>query len=371
MRATCASVVAFAVVSVGGSWAQAQQWNGAQNATGDINRTGKVGLGTSTPQDVLHVFRNSASTAGVLMGNSLVPAGRRGFLIDYHGTGGAELWNFENTDMWFATNGSRRMTIRNDGRVGIGTATPTDVLHLFSGSATTTGVLMGNSLVPAGRRGFLVDFHSSGGAELWNFENSDMWFGTNGTRRMTIKNDGRVGIATEPHTFGFSFDSELKLDVQGRLRVHNIEVWDGPGQYDLTWAKGCHSSGSSTICGYLEGTRIITRESSSRRYKDNIRPARWDEVSKVLNLEAVEYEMKDGHGPKGWSTVGFVAEDVERAGLKDLVTYDEEGRPDGVKYRKVAVYVNEVVKAQQQAIRELQRELAELRRRLDAMGAPK
>jgi hypothetical protein len=191
-----------------------QQWNGAQNATGTIHRTGLVGIGTSSPQDQLHLFRNSVSTSGVLMGNSLVPAGRRGFLVDYHSSGGAELWNFENTDMWFGTNNSRQMTLKNNGRVGIGTANPADVLHLFRGSAVTTGILMGNSLVPAGRRGFLVDFHSSGGAELWNFENSDMWFGTNGLRRMTIKNDGRIIIPGQ-------------VSIRGELKLGTLHFVDG------------------------------------------------------------------------------------------------------------------------------------------------
>jgi hypothetical protein len=79
----------------------------------------RIGIGTSNPQDVVHLFRPSPSTVGVLMGNSFTGNARRGFLIDYHFTNGAELWNFQNTDMWFGTNNTRRMTIRADGRISI------------------------------------------------------------------------------------------------------------------------------------------------------------------------------------------------------------------------------------------------------------
>jgi hypothetical protein len=278
----------FAALALG------QQWSGPNNTTGEINRTGNVGLGVSNPQDQLHLFRNSAST---------------------------------------------------------------------------TGILMGNSIVPSGRHGFLVDYHASGGAELWNFENTAMWFGTNGTKRMTIGKDGRVGIATEAHTFGFDFDDDLKLDVQGMLRVKSVDVWDGPGEYDLTWAKGCHEPDFSTVCGYLEGTRIITREGSSSRYKQNIRPVRAEDAAKILTAQAMQYEPKEHHGPKGFTTVGYIAEDLEKAGLTDLVIYDEERKPDGVKYKKVAVYLTEVVKSQQKAIEQLQKEMAELRRHMES--APK
>ena len=158
--------------------------------------SGNIGKGTSNPQEELHLYRNAVTPVGVLMGNSLTGNGRRGFLVDYHSSGGAELWNFENTDMWFGTNGTRRMTIKANGGVGIGTSNPREELHLYRNAVTPVGVLMGNSLTGNGRRGFLVDYHSSGGAELWNFENTDMWFGTNGSRRMTIKANGDVGIGT-------------------------------------------------------------------------------------------------------------------------------------------------------------------------------
>ncbi|MCP5100487.1 MAG: hypothetical protein GY943_33475, partial [Chloroflexi bacterium] len=92
---------------------------------------------------------------------------------------------------------NQAMTLLANGRLGVGTKNPHDFVHLFKDAPVTVGVLMGNSYTGNDRSGFLVNYHHSGqGAELWNFENSDMWFGTNDTRRMTIENDGDVGIGT-------------------------------------------------------------------------------------------------------------------------------------------------------------------------------
>ena len=334
-----------------------------------------VGIGTTSPQDFLHLYRGNPirSTVGVLMGNSTTGPGRRGFLVDYHGMGGAELWNFENTNMWFGTNNARRMTIVNNGdvrmdngtfhldastnRIGIGTSVPRDVLHLFSGTPSSVGVLMGNSLVPSGRRGFLVDFHGNGGAELWNFENSDMWFGTNNLRRMTISNDGRVGIGGGPIRTNYQDNTTLAplLDVQGDVRIQSVPVWNGPNDHDLTWARGF-----SDGVAYNPDKRLVSREGSSRRYKTDIRPMDED-FAKILTVEPKRYKMRKGYGPPNAWSYGYVAEDLDEAGLRNLVIYDEQGRPDGVAYKKVALYVNEVVRDQQVMIEELCAEMAALR----------
>lgn len=327
----------------------------------------KVGIGTKNPQDTMHLYRPWNSTVGILMGNAKSGAGRRGFLVDFHAVGGAELWNFENSDMWFGTNNSTKMTIKNHGAVGIGTNNPQDLLHLYRHSKSTVGVLMGNSLSGAGRAGFLIDYHKNGGAELWNFENTDMAFGTNNQWRMTLTRDGRLGIGTYPHDLNIpKIDNrDLKLDVQGMVRISQVRVWNGPGKYDLTWARGCHQNGSGTVCGGFQNSRVITREGSSERYKKNIEPLKKGEAASILSVETKRYEMREGYGPEGWTTIGLIAEELDEAGLSDIVIYNEEGMPDGVDYKKVALYTNEVVKEQQKVIQQLQKDMAMLK---DALG---
>jgi hypothetical protein len=99
----------------------------------------------------------------------------------------------ETARFWMSNNGSD--IYYNGGRVGVGVSNPSEEIHLFQDSPVTVGILMGNSYTGNGRDGFMVNYHWSGaGAELWNFEDTDMWFGTNNTRRLTIKNTGTVDL---------------------------------------------------------------------------------------------------------------------------------------------------------------------------------
>jgi hypothetical protein len=92
-------------------------WTRTPGVLRPTNLSDRIGIGTSAPQDTVHLFRNSASTVGVLMGNSFTGSGRRGLLVNYHWSNGAEFWNFENTDMWWGTNNTMRMRLKANGRL--------------------------------------------------------------------------------------------------------------------------------------------------------------------------------------------------------------------------------------------------------------
>eukprot|EP00121_Abeoforma_whisleri_P012819 Awhi_evm4s11834 len=80
-------------------------------------------------------------------------------------------------------------------------------------------------------------------------------------------------------------------------------------------------------------------QSSSLRYKENI--VDFDEdYNKILELEVKKYTKKD----TGKTDFGVIAEEVDELGLKHLVVYDEENRPDAVNYSKISLYLLEVVK---------------------------
>lgn len=111
-----------------------------------------------------------------------------------------------------------------------------------------------------------------------------------------------------------------------------MPVWDGTDDNDVTWS------------GFT-----ISREGSSRRYKQNI-GALQEDFHKVLELEAKQYQMKEGYGEPGKWMFGYIAEDLEEVGLTKLVNHDAEGRPDGIKYKKISLYLNEIVKEHEQEI---------------------
>lgn len=107
---------------------------------------------------------------------------------------------------------------------------------------------------------------------------------------------------------------------------------------------------------YADDDGIIGYTSSSKRYKENIRDL---DIKKedVLKLNPVRFTWKSS----GEEDVGLIAEDVNDI-IKDLVIYDKEARPNGVKYEKVAVYLISAIKEQQKEIEALKSEIAELKR---------
>ncbi len=154
---------------------------------------------------------------------------------------------------------------------------------------------------------------------------------------------GNVGIGTtKPGNYklsvaGGSVLFSHSLDVRGGLLVRSVPVWDGTNDNDLTW----------------NGSRI-TREGSSRRYKKNIKTLT-DDFSKILRLEPKQYEMKKKYGGTGVLNFGYIAEELDDLGLRNLVTYNESGQPDGIKYKKICIYLLEVVKDLNEKIERLYR----------------
>ncbi len=96
----------------------------------------------------------------------------------------------------------------------------------------------------------------------------------------------------------------------------------------------------------VDGAGNLLQSASSIRYKKNIRQL---EPSSVLDLNPVRFQWKSTNE----EDVGLIAEEVEKV-VPDLVFYNNEGTPQGVKYDKIAVYLLNVIKEQQKQIQELQ-----------------
>jgi hypothetical protein len=125
--------------------------------------------------------------------------------------------------------------------------------------------------------------------------------------------------------------------------------WDASYNCKLRMGSG---AGSNTM-KYNTTTYEVTYDTSSARYKDNIRDSVYG-LDAVLALSAKQFEYKNN----GRSDVGLIAEEVVSV-IPELVGTDAEGRPDSVTYdRMVSVLVK--------AIQEQQAIIESLKARLDA-----
>lgn len=137
----------------------------------------------------------------------------------------------------------------------------------------------------------------------------------------------------------------------------------GAGDLFITGVKPKGTTGNPrNIAIDLTNGRIF-EESSSRRYKKNIRTLQ-DNFSLLLKVEPRIYnryqDPVDIDTSKHYE-LGYIAEEIDSIGLKRLVQYNNEGQIDGVNYEKMIIYAVELIKMQDTAIKQLQAEVTQLK----------
>lgn len=163
----------------------------------------------------------------------------------------------------------------------------------------------------------------------------------NSVQLFLIKNDGTIELGNNP---------KIKLDPgagnNNKIQIIGIDDYSGQGWSPLVINDN----------GFVRKGSWSQSNPSSRRYKTNIQPLRVQAES-VFGLQPVRFNWKDD----GRQDIGLVAEDVEGL-VKDLVVY-KDGKPEAVKYDKLALYLLLVIKEQQKQIQELKREIFQLKKR--------
>lgn len=198
-----------------------------------IDNAGRVGIGTSTPSSKLHVYHNpavgatygtnvgfgvsSADGGGAIYGadmnhSILFRKGRDGAhdVLDFHEYGDIRFY----TD-GFIENQTQKMVIKNTGKIGIGTTTPQQLLHIRSASnsvglqvETTGNNVAGIELKTNSSTDWQIAAGGTGATRANDFYIYDR--GAN-VSRLLISDSGNVGINTSTPT--------EKLEVAGNARI--------------------------------------------------------------------------------------------------------------------------------------------------------
>jgi len=185
----------------------------------------RVGIGTTSPTQELHIYTGSANADVRIQGD---PSGH---MDVYHGPAAAGLNATNAVTMQFGTSGNTRMAIDSSGKVGIGTTTPAQALDVVGNIAGSQNLIVGSSTSKASidslsdnrlqlisdnatgrpyisfynqdasgnldRKGFLgYPTAASNSSTITLFsDQGDLIFGAGG-ERVRIKSDGKVGIGT-------------------------------------------------------------------------------------------------------------------------------------------------------------------------------
>jgi hypothetical protein len=300
------------------------------NLTIQANRTaimgGNVGIGTSTPEQMLHLVGGSLRVDD----GQFQSWGQVVLHPDVDQTG-------DDIVQFLDSAGSETMRVDYDGFVGINTSNPGYRLTVNQN---------GNGIVHTNGTVSVATYVQSDGAWLGTLTNHDLTFMTNDSNGwMTITTGGNVGIGT--------FEPSATLHVSGTLKVSNLPFGD---YRNVQWN---------------DATGQFFYDNSSRRHKENITPLQ-DDFEKLLQAVPVTYTRP---GVPGRWEIGFIAEDFDALGLKKLVDYEQDGKtPAGINYEKICLYLTAISKQQAQALKAvetdnktLKAENAELKARLEVI----
>ena len=147
---------------------------------------GSVGIGTNSPQNIIHQNVSDSGANYHQFTNSTTGAGAsQGIIVGISATEEGIFYNRENLALRFGTNNTERMRIASDGDVGIGTNSPDRKLHVASSFIRVDD-------------GYGLD--SSGSTEKVVLDNGFISFATASSERVRIDSSGHVGIGTTSPT---------------------------------------------------------------------------------------------------------------------------------------------------------------------------
>ena len=294
------------------------------------------------------------------------------------------------------TSGSDRITVKSDGRVGIGTVSPDEKLEIVEGSSIK---LSGDYNDPTAK--LYID---RTGSSSWGTAAAYTAFrffetrNTSGSEHFNAVKIGASGIAIgyDPpiYTRG-GVDSLIcsgrvgigktdpghMLDVNGNIKVNNTLY--GPGQSRLYFNPNneprLYSANSAAFLfatnGYAYATLWVSQ--SDRRLKKNIEPLK-NALDTLKKLNPVHYEKRATESDKcdDECTVekcyiqedGFIAQEIQEIPeLAHATSHPESNDMLGLNYNAILTYCVKAVQEQQTIIEDEKAKVADLLARVTAL----
>ena len=205
--------------------------NAAATEAMRIDHEGKLGIGTDSPEQRVHVQASGAIAYFRATGGT----GNTGIDFGQHSNNNGYVYLRDNTSLIFGTNNAERMRIDNSGNVGIGTSSPSYTLSVVKNTTGVNAVDILNSTTGAGSSRLIVRNNSDtngngfqiinnandGVVNLLNYKSTPLAFWTNATEAMRIDSNGNVLVGKTSNTFS---DTGVALLSSGEIQATRTGV---------------------------------------------------------------------------------------------------------------------------------------------------
>ena len=383
----------------------------------------RVGIGTSSPDEVLEVSGDVKSSGGNF---GIYHFGETSDVTKIVGrdAGHGSLPNV----MDFFTNSTQRMRIDSSGNVGIGTTSPNTKLDIVGSSTNGSGIVdtlrlrnTGTTQNDGARIQFTAGSSTSGagigsGGQALNSADLRFYAGGN-TERMRIDSSGNVGIGTSSPSAGLHIDnpsnsaitaildtdnSAVKMVFRNNTETgNNVQIGaDGSNLVALTngtermridssghiTSLPTYNNGSASSANVVvNSSGLFLRSVSARKYKADIEDVEASYAEALYGLRPVYYRSTLDADNSDHSHWGFIAEEVAAIDPRLVhyatheVTYDDDGAAveteldtpvaEGVQYERFVPLLLKLITDQKDRIEDLETQNADFETRLTALEA--
>jgi hypothetical protein len=149
--------------------------------------------------------------------------------------------------------------------------------------------------------------------------------------------------------------------------VHGSNGYSAAGSTGVASHTHSFSAGTTTAGTHSHTVSGTTGTPSTLKLKKEITDYEMVDVKNLLNLNLKRYKYKnqvrDLQEGREWM-YGYIAEEVEEIGIKEIIGYDENKEPNAINYGLLSTLVLELVKVQQTEIDSLKEEIQRLKEKI-------
>jgi len=231
------------------------------------------------------------------------------------------------------------MVINGSGNVGIGTSSPSSIFHVVAEGNNGQRIHVGTSSAHQIYLG-----NTGGVSSVGTLSNHNFQVITNGSSRLLVDSSGRVivGRTNDFSSLGYKFQVDFGTTTTGIL----VASANTASKVALDMRDKNNSGAAGTIT--YDGLTAQYNTSSDYRLKENIQPLE-NGLDRLKNLKPVKFNWKEN----GKTNEGFIAHEVQEI-FSDAVTGEKDGEDmQGMDYGRITPLLVKAIQEQQTIIEDL------------------